>query len=67
MTDAAKPPSELSSLTALIQKLALNQEEQVKRLAQLETKLTSPQTPAPTRLPSVVRSDGEHLTTFVCY
>lgn len=35
MTDATKPSSEQSVLTTLIQKLSLNQEEQVKRLAEL--------------------------------
>ncbi len=65
-TEAVKPPSELSALTTLIQKLTLSQEEQIKRLAQLESKLASLQTPAPTRPQPVARSDSE-AATFVCY
>ena len=65
-TEAVKPPLELSVLTALVQKLTLNQEEQVKRLAQLELTLVSLKTPAPTRLSSVARSESEPAA-LVCY
>ena len=64
--EAVKPTSELSELTALVQKLALSQEEQVKKLAELESKMNPLRTPAPARNQQAGRAESE-ARPFVCF
>lgn len=64
--DTVKPSSELSELTEIVKKLALSQEEQVKRLTQLESRIAPLQTSAPTRTLPALRSESAGAT-FVCY
>ena len=47
--EAVKPSSELSELTVLVRKLTLNQEEQFKKLAELESQIHRPNLQTPVR------------------
>ena len=64
--EAGKHDSELSELTALVRNIALNQEEQSKKLAHLESKINTPQTPAPVK-PRIVTENRSGGAPIVCH
>ena len=63
-TERAKHTSELSELTEMVKRLALNQEEQMAKLSHLELRITAPPLISS---PTVRPSPGKANQSFTCY